>query len=288
VYEGEPGLTGFAIFMFIFRLSIFVAIVIFLLTALAVILTMIFSNEKIGIFVILPIVMVVMIPIMIIHSLYQVIFHRKKLIEEFEKEKMLGTPQEQLLRDHSEEIPREQALSRLNRIPTLGDHELFLLGLTDDNKLYVVLPRPLNLKDYAKDYNKGDLLGVQYSIEKYVEAKHKPKSMFDYIPKYFLIKPVNEEMEVIPSEKHLTFYKTSCGDMLQKMKGVKGYTKYVEETQEGYFSTKETIITNLKNVTEAEKVNNLLHYLSMFDAPNEDIVKMMRDNQKQMKEVIDF
>jgi hypothetical protein len=284
VYEGEPGLTGFAIFMFIFKLTILLSIVLFLLLALAIVTSMIFSNEKIGLYIMLPIIAVLMAPLGILFFLYQAIFHRKELIENAEREKKLGTPLEQLLRDHSEEIPIEQALIRLNRIPTAGDN-LFLLGVMEDKKLYMVLPRPIKFETAI--YSSGDLVGLHCSVEKYIEAKHKPKSMFEVIPKLFLIKAIDGEREIIPSEQFVAFYQTSCDDMLSKFKGYSNqpvYENYVKEVQDDYFTSKQTILSNISNATEKRIFDNLVNRMSMFDASNEEIVKIMLDSEKQTQD----
>jgi hypothetical protein len=294
VYEGEPGLTGFAIFMFIFKMTIVFSVVVLLLLAVAVLLSMIFSNEKIGLYVMLPILGILMIPYAIVLVLYQVIFNRKGMkanAERLEKERLLGTPQEQLLRDHSEEMTREQALARLNRIPTNGDN-LFLLGVTDDNKMYMVLPRPINFENAI--YNAGDLVAVQCLVGKYDKIKHKKTSQFEILPSLFKITFTHEkaEREIIPNERFVSFYQTNSIDMLNRIKAYSDhpayYNDYVKGLQDEYFTKKETILNNMKNATEKTVFDNLVKRMAIFDASNEEIVEMMRDNEKQMQDKMEF
>jgi hypothetical protein len=112
--------------------------------------------------------------------------------------------------------------------------------------------------------------------------------MFDYVPKMFFIKLVNENREVISSDRFVAFYQTNCDDMLQKFRTCGGYSTYSKETQDAYFTKKETILTNIKNATEKSVFDNLVNLMSMFDATNEEIVKMMLDNEKQMEEEMEF
>lgn len=289
VHEGEGGLTGFLIFMFIFKLTILLCAAFLVLIIITLLLTMIFTNETIVLKIMIPIMMVFLFPIIIIYALYQVIFHRKKNQQEADMRKLIGTPQEQLLRDYSEEISKDQALARLNRIPTKGDR-LFLLGVSADNKLYILFPRPINFETYIKEgflggtvFHTGDLVGLHYSVDKYVEKLHKPKSMFVYVPKLYLLKPVNKKIEVISSEQFVTFYQTNNEDMQHEFKTLGGYPLYAQEIQDDYFTRKEKVLTNMKNATEKRVFDNLVNLMSMFDATNEDIVEMMRASEQQLE-----
>jgi hypothetical protein len=288
VYEGEPGLTGFAIFMFIFKMSIIIMVALSLLIALAILISMIFSNEKIAIYVIIPIMGIIMLPFGLLYLLYQLTFNRKEFkatakanVEKREKERLLGTPQEQLLRDHSEEIPREQALSRLNRLPTSGDRE-FLLGVTNENTLYILLPRPINFDTYGS-CRKGELIGLYCSVQKFIKDKNAKQSYFHVQdPEFFSISSDIKGV-IIPNEQIVSFYQTASKDMLRMFR-YNSYDKYVNETQDEYFERKETILTNMKYATEKQIFDNLVSHMKMFDAPNEDIVLMMRESEKQMRE----
>lgn len=284
VYEGEAGLTGLAIFMFVFKLTILFVVTLILLMFITLILTFVFSNEKTALAIMMPVIYIVGFPFAIVYGLYQVIFNRKKHIEEAERRRLLGTPQDQLLREHSLEIPREQALARLNRIPTLGD-DLFLLGLTEENKLYMLLPRPINFE--TGKYDAGDIEAVLLSVEKYDPLKYKKKSMFEILPKQFFVRFDIQDRIIIPSSKITQFLHSESEDVLRSFKNYRftlEYTDYVKSTQSEYFKTKETILKNLKNTTENRIFDNLVNRMKMFNANNEDIVKMMIDSEKELKE----
>jgi hypothetical protein len=287
IYKGESGLTGFAILMFVFRLSLIWCATLFVLLVMGILCTMIFSSDIIFKYVILPIMIVIGFPLMLIFLLFDRIINRKKYIAERKNDivveqlkSLIGTPQDQLLNFHSKIIHKEQALLRLNKIPTYGDDQ-FLLGKTKDNILYMLLPRPLDF-NLEKEFE-GKLYAVQLHIEDYYER--------DYIPQItkpmeFIIKPITDECKLVQLDDIVVFYDTQHVDMRNAMNLFTYSTKYqnyVNEQQNNYFGSKETIINKLKNTTDKEEFDHLLTLLQMFTAPNEDIVKIMLNSEKEMK-----
>ncbi|MFT9496933.1 MULTISPECIES: hypothetical protein [Bacillota] len=284
VYEGEAGLTGLAVFMFVFKLSILFIATLILLMFITLILTFVFTNEKTALAIMMPIIYIVGFPIALLYGLYQLIFNRKKHGEEAERRMLLGNPQDQLLREYTLEVPREQALGRLNRIPTLGD-DLFLLGLTEENHLYMLLPRPINFE--TGKYDAGDIEMIPLFVEGYEPQKYKKTSMFEILPSQFIVRFNKHDRIVAPSVKIKKFLHSNSEDVKRSFKNYRHtieYANYVKDTQTEYFSTKETILNNLKKTTEKRIFNNLVNRMKMFDANNEDVVKMMLDSEKEMKE----
>jgi hypothetical protein len=287
IYKGESGLTGFAILMFVMKLTLIWCATLFILLVIGILCTMIFSSEIIFKYCILPIMIVIGFPLIVFFLLFDRIINRKKYIAERKHDilvehlkSLVGTPQDQLLNYHSEIIQKEQALLRLNRIPTYGDDQ-FLLGKSKDNILYMLLPRPLDF-NLEKEFE-GKLYAVQYSIEKYYER--------DYIlqttkPMEFIIKPIKDECELVQLDDIVVFYDTQHVDMRNAMNTFacsSEYQNYVGEQQNNYFVSKETIINKLKNSTDKEEFDHLLKLLKMFKAPNEDIVKIMLNSEKDLK-----
>lgn len=283
IHEGEAGITGLNILMFFLKLYFLTVIGGIILLGLIWIIGGFFSTS-IGEKVALGIVFLIGYPILIIWGLCMAIKGNKDSDVSKEKE---ATPMERLLDEYSEKISKEQALIRLNRLPTVGDN-LFLLGVTANNELYMFLPRPINLE--TAEYNAGDLVGVQYTVEKYNEVKHKPKSMFEYIPKQFFIKAVKKEsktpLEIVPNEKIEAFYLTNSEDMLSKFRAFSNhpvYENFVNEIQSSYFTIKNAILNRISNATDKEEFDKLVERATLLNATNEDIVRMMRESEKQIE-----
>lgn len=282
IYEGDAGLTGFAIFMFIFRLTIVYCAALLVLLMFGIAVSMFFSSDTVFKYIIIPLMMVIGFPIAIVYYTFLVLFKRQELIEKGERMKLVPTPQAELLIEHSEEISRTQAIYSLNRIPTFGDH-LSVLGETEDKRLFLLLPRPLSFEDGK--HISGDLEAVEFSVEKYIEKFHKPKSMFDRIPKHFLINLVSNEREVMSESQFVSFYQTNSEDMLyeiQACKNLYGFKKYVKEVQDIYFNSKEAVLSRIKQAEDKETFDNLVKRMTVYNAPNEDIVKMMRDSENEI------
>lgn len=246
--------------------------------------SMLFTSETFLLKIFFPIFFVIASPIIIPYMVYLLLTSHKRPSK---TDEIKEYPQDELLREYSEEITKEQALIRLNRLPTKGDN-LFLLGKTSDDKLYMLLPRPVDVDDFFK-YKTGDLAGVHFTVEKDVRTV-----TFDVdnrkircnLPEKFKINRIYEnEIEAFPSERIISFYQTHSEEMLDHFKGygLSKYEKYVKEIQDYYFSTKETLINTLKIITEKERVDNILNRLALFNAPNEDIVKMMLDSEERKK-----
>jgi len=67
-------------------------------------------------------------------------------------------------------IYSEEAREYLNRIPTLNDH-LFLIGVTDADELYALLPRPFGVPIHGDLHNK--LFCKHLNIHKFHSQKDK-------------------------------------------------------------------------------------------------------------------
>lgn len=278
VHEGEAGFSGFLILMFFVKLSLLFMALLLVLVILVGLMSLLFSNTIFS-GILLFLVWIIMLPFLLIGLSIQSLFGNKKNTLTVPK----LSPLDSLLKEHSEELDREQAIMQLNRIPTEGD-DLFLLGVTANNELYLVLPKPINFE--SSNYRAGELYGVPYTVEKYCERKHKPKSMFDVVPKLFRIKLKNNdinEREVLFTDEIVAFYKTNSEDMLSKFRGYKNhptYTRYVRDIQKEYFESKHVIINNLKNATDKRNHDIMLKRLEMFDAINEDIVRLMFEAER--------
>lgn len=290
VYEGEPGLTGYAIFMSFVRLSILIAVVVSILLVIGILISMIFTSDFIFKNILVPLMMILLFPVIVVTVLYQVLFNRKKLVERAEEQRKLGTPMEQLLREHSKQISKEQAFLRLNRLPTIGDN--FLFGAidktrTEEQKLYILFPRPLYTESfhytpgdpYSTGYGQGELNGVPITVEEYKEFKHKSEYPHgDVIPTKFHIK--KGETVKFKFEDLGNFFEAKHHDLEFIINNLKTeYGQYLEKVQKEYFFQKEAVLNNMySSKDDEEKFNYWVEWAKKFDAPNEEIVKIMRDS----------
>jgi len=290
VYEGEPGLTGYAIFMSFVRLSILVAFVVFILLVIGILISMIFTNEFIFKYILVPLAMILLFPIIVVAVLYQSIFNRKKLIERGEELQRLGTPNEQLLRA-CEPISKEQAYNRLNRLPMIGDH--LLIGVTgktrtEEEKVYVVYPKPMNFTIYGK-FEPDELICVELKIQQFDKFKHKKETIAEVIENNLFITKAGEEKDKIPFNDFESFYDTNQLVEFHKLGICSYYYKdYVKEMQTLYFTKRNIISNNLSNSTTKEQFDNLVNLMKMFDAPNEDIVRIMWESENTTHNIRDY
>lgn len=279
------------VFLTILSLTIMALIAIFLILVLGIMILLDFLPDKVKM-VLAVILLLPLAPFFAIYVFYMSLrlkldkgYRLRYLAKHNIDEKQLKmTAKEALLKEHSTEIPREHALARLNRIPTRGD-DLFLLGVDAENKLYVLLPRPINV-EWPGKYKKNDVYAVEYSVEWYRANKHKPKSSFLGLPvpepKLFYLTRPSGFFSIISLDNVVKFYQTTSVDMLRKFKHCSlNFEDHIKEIQNHYFETKEWLIEKLKNTLDKEEFDRLTELAKQFNASNEDIVKIMFDNVRR-------
>ncbi|MEI2356257.1 hypothetical protein [Mesobacillus zeae] len=299
IYEGEGGLTGFAILMFFVRVSIFFILVLSALIVLALIFTLVFSSD-LGVRLALTIIFLVLAPFLMIWLIFidPIINKKKNKLEAIDEaylseeiEEQLHNPLKQLLLE-AEEIPKEQAYNRLNRLPTVGDN-LFLLGLTKDNTLYMITPRPLHFEWYGY-FKQEDFSGVPISI-KYQDKRIKNEPNVNRFEIELL--PVEDrgiyEIEAakgvsctmsFPKNKIVKFYKTNDIELVkvfEKFASSDNYKDYCKSIQNHYFIVKDAILNRISNELNKVEFEELVERVKQFDAINEDIVRLMWKSEQK-------
>ncbi|KYD23172.1 hypothetical protein [Caldibacillus debilis] len=311
INENEPYITAFNIFLLAVKIIVVLYIGLIILVPIFFLLMIIFSNEKVS-FVTAFLLGILIAPFLLIFMVMRFLFSRR-IREEYrimkaaaEERRKRGTALQQLLRDDSVEITREEALIRLNRLPTEGD-DLYLLGLSNDDIPYILTPKPLNVEliikygeeseyfslldgPHYEDYDKNEVLAVKFSVEIYNELMHKPKSQFAVAPiKYHIVPNIKERVK-LSLDNIKKFYLTEHKDMKRIFRRVLSVLEtegFIKKIQDCYFSFKNAA---LKGVQEAIEANNKKEFnrwhqrLKCFNASNDEIVQMMRKNERKLED----
>lgn len=262
IYEGESYLTGYAIFGAVFRITIVFVLLLLVGIVLAVLFSML-GSSNIGLAIALGIGFIVMAPFMIIWAIYDHFFtsaEEKKKRDEEAKERR-KTPLD-LIIEKSREITENEAKALLNRIPTNGD-DRFLLGVSSQKDVYLLVPKPTNLE---AEFYKADYYGVKYSLEKIVDKKtNLTYKDFEEIKLRRISRSNDYDWYIREVDiQDMNFYISEHDDVLlecYQLSLSNFYRKYLYEVQNEYFVKK-------------EYYNGYL-----LTASNEDIVRMMKDNQ---------
>ena len=190
-------------------------------------------------------------------------------------------PVNSVLEKTSEELTINQALIRLNRLPTKGD-DLFLIGITEAKDYYVLLPKPIHLK--LTSFPSGELVGVKYNLERFWRMEHETKKMLE--PDDLVIKKAKKtlEFESIPSTSLAKIYYTQQPDLIREFRSYHMnavYMNYITHIQKVYFEEKESLLNRIMIEANQIQFNELVEKVKSISVLNEDIVKMMMENQSQ-------
>lgn len=277
IYEGEPGLTGFVLFMIAYRAAIAFCIVGALLIVVGLAIS-IFLSSDIGFSIMFPVLALVLSPLLILYMIY---YHYRvpQKVKDADKVRFdqINKPVSKVIEEISEEITLFDAIDRLDRIPTKGD-DLFLLALTTENEYVILLPRPSNLE--TGGYNGYDLVGVKYTIEKFWRGTNEPKGMLD--PKEIKLISTNSLIAFRRSQIK-TVYQTKQVDILREFSQFKFklfYTNYIEETQKAYFEMKDDILRRMSIEIDKGEFDRLVLDATLLNANNEDVVRLMYEAEK--------
>lgn len=198
-----------------------------------------------------------------------------KIVDEME-------PVDSVLEKTSEELTITQASIRLNRLPTRGD-DLFLIAITDAKEYYVLLPKPINLG--LNGLQSGDLVGVKYKLERFWRMEHETKKMLE--PDDLIIKNSKNilELENISTTSIEKIYNTKQSDFTREFRSYNlktAYLDYISDIQKVYFEEKEFLLNRIMIETNQIQFNELVRKVKSISVPNEEIVKMMRENHTQV------
>lgn len=286
IYEGEPGLTGFVLFTIAYRAALAFIIVGFLFLVIAMAIA-IFTSSKAGFTILYSFIAIPIIPFMFIWMMYDHLKTPKKEKEErikasIETNEKKMKPISQIIHESSAEISEEQAINRLNRLPTIGD-DIFLLGVTHDDEYFVLFPKPFGME--SGSYPSRTFAVKRYEIEKFKVNKWENNSP-DVWKKLILTPKDNHWQKAIwamePNE-FKAIYQTEHQDFLNEFNTYKSkqfYKEYVEFVQEMYFKTKSNLLKLISAEDDGEKFEELVNRVTKYNASNEDVVRFMYESQK--------
>ncbi|MEY8742650.1 hypothetical protein AB9M62_24620 [Bacillales bacterium AN1005] len=211
-------------------------------------------------------------------------------------EEELNMSPEEVLKRYCEEIDYDKAIEYLNTIPMYGDTR-FLLGESNTGDFYILLPDPKIKYWNLVPMVPNEFTVIRFKIKKqkfiddifeFKKADHRTgdrKLIFTFThsvdknqknlqsPKYQLI--VQKDQEEI-HRFYLPDYKRQDFDKISSIGERTEYTERAERKQENYFETKEELLNDISDAKKKYEFDQLVSYVKTLNAPNEDIVKIMR------------
>ncbi|MEN0651341.1 hypothetical protein NSQ82_20415 [Caldifermentibacillus hisashii] len=293
IYD-EPYMTGFAIFSFIFKLVIVYCGLVLLVLAIVLLMAVLFNNEKFVMYVLLPIMILVSIPIIYIFVILDSIINWKKhkqyneeLKRKEHENRMLELKSmyeivltknpalKELFEQHSTEIKKEEAFIRLNRLPMYGD-DLYVLGFSNFGEPFILTPRPLNVEN--DNFKKRELSCCAFRIAyKHQEADTKTT----YSTNKFAIDWSVSDVGIYSFDTFDHFFITNNKEMeraFDKLNKVLEIEIYNE--QKKYFTSKNKLLDDISNAETKEAFESLVKQMDKFDVPNDGVVSMMMANER--------
>lgn len=271
--------------MVAFRICILFVVLGFLTLVLGIIFSII-GSSNIGAAILGTFVVVLALPFILLWSLYDTIFTPKEVREERKRERMRiykeanSTPID-IIKENYNEITEDEAIRYLNRIPTKGDH-LFLLGITEENEVFFVFPKPYFLN--TENFSAG-LWGIK-SIMKRCNG-----SEFGIGPFQIDIKPEEiypgRGIQPVPIDR-ITFYHSENSHKDIKAKSQQfsyrdEYRKYIDEIQSTYIQKKDNLEKTISITPNKERFNEAVQEIVNFNASNEEIVRMMIQSEGRVQ-----
>jgi hypothetical protein len=285
--EEEAAITGVNILFFFLKLYLVLSIV----AIFAMILTMLligFLSSNIGGTIVLGFLQILTYPIVWLIVVFLLLFKKGPNMRRLTAEELKEKGEKDfydLLTPHVEELSLEKTLNRLNRIPTQGD-EQFLLGVTEDLKLYVLLPKPTGVDVYG--HERGYFACEEISVKIFDEKTHKYRS-YEIIPKHLELKWVDGPIEKLEHEKFVRFFNPTMIDfnrLFQHHGSNKHYREFTNRITQTYLNRKKFLLEEIsKELDKPNKgnYNELVEEIKGLNAVNEDFVKMMWDAQNHQE-----
>lgn len=286
IFEGEGGLTGFVIFMMLFRATILFCVMGFAVIVIGIIIGMIFSSN-IGIAIMSPFILIMALPYYLVTGIYNHFFipehvKEERMVLEKKRFKERNETVIDIINESSEQISQETAEVRLNRLPTKGD-DLFIVGITSKNQMVLLLPKPQVV--YLEDISSDDWAGINCKVEKYKKIGSHNYMMEPEKLKIEIEYP-NYPVHGVPKDKIETYFLTSQKDIKRICQHITLQTyfyKYVKNVQNNYFNRKEKVLKNISNALEKETFDRLVERAKSYNASNEAIVRMILDNETNVE-----
>ncbi|MEM5014029.1 hypothetical protein WKH57_25285 [Niallia taxi] len=216
--------------------------------------------------------------------------------ETIAKEEYRMTPIE-VLKRYCEELDYDTAVSFINTIPMHGDKR-FILGESETGEIYLILPDPTIKYSIENPGLSGQFTVIRLDIQKqkhiddFVEFQKKDHSRWDSKLDISLMAYIeeNQKHRQFPDRKLITyksheeimrFYLPDYDkrDFQRDISFIgerKDYTERAERYQKYYLETKEQLLKDISNAEDKHEFDQLVSYVKTLNAPNEDIVKIMR------------
>ncbi|MEK4671371.1 hypothetical protein [Niallia sp. FSL R7-0271] len=209
-----------------------------------------------------------------------------------------------VLKRYCEEWDYDTAMDYLNTIPMYGDKR-FLLGETTTGEIYVLLPDPTIKYSIMNPGLSGELtlIGLDVQKQKYIDdfvelkktdhrlgdrklvisfvhqvedsEKHSPFAVSELI----IYKPAEEIIRFFMPDYERKDFKAYLSPLGER----KEYTERADRYQQYYFETKERLLKDISNAKEKYEFEQLVSYVKTLNAPNEDVIKLMRDSSVEME-----
>ncbi|QXE03601.1 hypothetical protein [Terribacillus sp. DMT04] len=179
-------------------------------------------------------------------------------------------------------ITFEEAKSYLNRLPTISDN-FFLLGVTHEEDLYALLPRPFDVSIYGDVHNK--LFCKRLNVHRYNHVNDKIPS-YARVPDAFVAEiEVNSRINDIDVEKFASnrfkdFVKASNIPDLMNAFSIymenEQYKSYVKVVQNNFYKGMDKIKYELGNGLDQQSFNTLKEELKHYEkVPNQSIIRFV-------------
>lgn len=288
IFEGEGGLTAFILFTIAVRACIVFTVVGTILIVFGLLLSRIFSSEwAVKIFVIPPL-MLLMIPVVIFWMIRDVITTPRAVKNQLktlrkDREKELQKPIVEVIKESYEILPTDRALTRLDRLPTLGDSN-FLLAITKKNDIYVVVPRVKGMFSghHLSDEWPAEKLSIERTINITKDMKLESSLKIErMIPPFARSDYRLDKLNKDDVKHYIVANDEVFSNVYSELASSQGFINYVNDEVNGYFERKENLQKQVTNASTTEEFNQKVELLKEMNAYNEDIVRLMWESAKQ-------
>jgi hypothetical protein len=288
IFEGEGGLTGFILFSIAVRACIVFTVVGTILIAFGLLLSKIFSSEWAVKILVIPPLMLIAFPVVMFFVLKKVITTPravKKQLKNLRKERLeeLQKPIVEVIKESYEILPKERALTRLDRLPTLGDSN-FLLAITRKNDIYVVVPRVKGMFSgrHMSDEWPAEKLSIERNIDITKDLKLESSLKIErMIPPFARSDYRLDKLNKDDVKHYVVATDEVFSSMYSELASSQGFINYVNDEVNGYFERKENLQKQVANASTTEEFNQKVELLKEMNAYNEDIVRLMWESAKQ-------
>ncbi|MEK3993066.1 hypothetical protein [Robertmurraya sp. FSL R5-0851] len=289
LFEGEGGLTGFILFTIAVRASIAFMVIGTLLITVGLLLSKFLSSEWALKLLVMPVMMLMLIPVVVVLMIKDYITTPKSVRAEYkklreDKQAEQERPIVDVINESYETLELDRALTRLDRLPTLGDSN-FLLALTNKNEIYVIVPRVKGM--FSGHHLSDELPGEKLIINRDVTIDDKEKSLISKLTFDRVENPSSRRdyrLGKVNKDEVVRFFHATDEavlNMYSELATSEGFKNYVHYEVSSYFERKENLQKQVASAATSEEFNEKVELLKEMNAYNEDIVRLMWESSKQ-------